>query len=171
MDPVEAALVAELARRSGLVWVTLGDPPRHHAVSHVWHDDAVWVVSGGGEQPLPGIDHVHDAVLTLRSRATRFTVARVRATVETVPADDARWDEAARVLLADRLNVAGPDPLRRWATSATVSRLVPVEVLEAPGRLGDGAQREEPVASPATTRTAGPWSLRRARKAPPPLSG
>ncbi|MDO9380635.1 MAG: hypothetical protein Q7T56_17455 [Nocardioidaceae bacterium] len=171
MDPVEAALVAELARRSGLVWVELGTPPRAHPVSHVWHDGAVWVVSGGGEQPLPGIEAAGDAVLTLRSRASRATVVRVRASVEVVRPADERWPDAARVLLADRLNVAGPDPLARWAAIATTSRLVPVEVLEAPGRLGDGSQRAAPVGSPATTRTAGPWTPGRGRKAPPPLSG
>jgi hypothetical protein len=45
VDDVERALVAELARRTGLCWVRYDG--RDHAVWHVWHDDALCLVSDG----------------------------------------------------------------------------------------------------------------------------
>ena len=77
------ALVAELARKTGVCWV------RHaghtHAVWHVWSDDALCVVSGGDEQPLPDVEdgarvEVRDAQQGQRRPAAHLGRHRVRRT-------------------------------------------------------------------------------------------
>ena len=73
-------LVAELAKKSGLVWVSFGGASR--AVWHEWVGDAVCVVSGGTEQALPGIADQQTVTLLLRSKTTRARAAEVEARVE-----------------------------------------------------------------------------------------
>ena len=53
-DLLARALVAELGKKTGVSWVRYADRP--HAVWHVWADDALCLVSGGDEQPLPDIE-------------------------------------------------------------------------------------------------------------------
>ncbi|MGH3659490.1 MAG: hypothetical protein ACRDUA_22820, partial [Micromonosporaceae bacterium] len=57
MDASRAALLDETMKKSGLVWITV--PGRRPApVWYVWRggaDPAAYVLTGGGEQPLPGL--------------------------------------------------------------------------------------------------------------------
>lgn len=57
MDASRAALLDEAMKKSGLVWVTV--PGRRPApVWYVWRggaDPAAYVLTGGGEQPVPGL--------------------------------------------------------------------------------------------------------------------
>ena len=65
-DP-QAALLAEAATKSGLLWVDVpGD--RAWPAWHVWVDGAAYVVSGPGEQALPELPE--SVVLVLRSKDT-----------------------------------------------------------------------------------------------------
>ncbi|MGE5719363.1 MAG: hypothetical protein ACM3XQ_05775, partial [Nocardioidaceae bacterium] len=60
-DPFTTALIAELGKKTGVCWLRYdserpgGTPQRARAAWHVWYDDALHLVAGGGEQPLPGI--------------------------------------------------------------------------------------------------------------------
>ncbi|MDX6277939.1 MAG: hypothetical protein QOJ72_2067, partial [Nocardioidaceae bacterium] len=59
-------LIADLAKKSGLVWVSYA---RHtHAIWHEWVDDAVCLVTGGTEQPLPDIERHETVRLLLRAK-------------------------------------------------------------------------------------------------------
>ncbi|MGH1562068.1 hypothetical protein [Mumia sp. DW29H23] len=175
MDPAEPvtdfdalfrrAFVAEVAKKSGLLWIVYDGA--WHPVWHVWHEDAVCVVAGGDEQPLPGIKDAREVVLDLRAKSTRAQVARVRATVEVVGPDHADWADVTAVLVADRLNLFEADEaVERWARECVVVRLHPTDLLASPGHLGDSAQREQPVESPARTVRSRPFSLHRQRRAP-----
>jgi len=117
-------LVAELARKSGLVWVTYAG--RSQAVWHEWVGDAVCVVCGGGEQPLPGITDHETVRLVLRSKANRALVAEAEARVEVVPPGSEHWDAVTTALKSGRLNLDDSDhAIERWGRESVVVRLVP----------------------------------------------
>ena len=117
-------LVADLAKKSGLVWVTYAG--RDHAVWHEWVGDAVCVVSGGAEQSLPGIDQQQTVVLSLRSKSTRALAARVEARVEVVAPGSEHWQSVTSTLRSGRLNLTTTDAaVERWAAESVVVRLVP----------------------------------------------
>jgi hypothetical protein len=123
---VDAAL-EEALRRGGLVWVGLdGRPPR--AVWHVWHDGAVHLVCGGGEQDLPGAAEAQEAVVVARGRGSLAARAgELTAEVERLEPGSPAWEAVLPLLVAERLNADDLDALpARWAQASTVLRLRPV---------------------------------------------
>jgi hypothetical protein len=165
------ALVTELARKSAVSWVGYGEPYREHIVWHVWHDDAIGVVAGGEEQPLPGAEECTDVVVTLRAKTTRHRLATCRARVERVLPNTAEWESLVPALVISRLNL--PDQANaaaRWAAASVVLRLVPVQVLTSPGSLPDDSGAAVPVGSPATTAHHLPRVLHRRQTQRRPLS-
>jgi hypothetical protein len=120
-------LVEEATRRSGLVWVTPGDADRTWPVWHVWHRSAVYVVTGGLEQPLPGIADGGRAVVAVRSRERRGgLLVEWTAEVRVVAPGTAEWDDVVPLLHAGRLNAPdGEQQPQRWARESTVLRLTP----------------------------------------------
>lgn len=117
-------LVAEATRRSGVVWVSAdGTDPR--LVWHVWHDGAMHLVTGPGEQELPPL--TDRAVVVVRSRASQSDrVVTWEADVTTVEPDTPLWDEVVPKLAAERLNAPSAEELpQRWAATATVLRFAP----------------------------------------------
>lgn len=120
-------LVAELARKSGLLWVRYDGAD--HPVWHAWVDDAVCVVAGGHEQPLPGIADQHEVTLLLRSKTTRHLVTTATARVEVLGPGDEAWPAVTEALRAGRLNLRDrAEAVDRWAHESVVVRLVPVPV-------------------------------------------
>lgn len=117
-------LVADLAKKSGLVWISYARESR--AVWHEWVGDAVCVVSGGTEQPLPDIAQHQTVQLSLRSKSNRALVARAEARVEVITPESEHWDPVTSALKAGRLNLADSDhAIERWAQDSVVVRLVP----------------------------------------------
>lgn len=124
MTDFAQALVAELAKKSGLVWVSYDG--KAHPVWHEWVGDAVCVVSGAGEQPLPGIEAQQTVTLLLRSKTTRFLLAEAEATVEIITPDSEHWDVVTTTLQTGRLNLHDRDnAVERWKSEATIVRMVP----------------------------------------------
>ena len=119
-----SALTAELAKKSGLVWISFGGST--HTVWHEWVGGGVCVVAGGREQPLPGIENEKIVTLGLRSKATRHLVAEAEAMVEVVRPNSPHWDAITKVLKSGRWNLFDPDnAIDRWANESVVVRLVP----------------------------------------------
>lgn len=139
----QSDLVADLAKKSGLVWVTYAE--RTHAVWHEWVGDAVCIVSGGSEQPLPDIATRETVVLSLRSKSSRALVARVAAHVEVIGPTSEHWGPVTSALKSGRLNLVDSDnAIERWARESVVVRLVPTgEVV-----LPDGIPTSIPRTSP-----------------------
>ncbi|MDP9444287.1 MAG: hypothetical protein M3P83_08025, partial [Actinomycetota bacterium] len=160
-DAVLAAVVDEVMKKSGVCWLRYPGSERERPVWQVWRDGSAYVVSGGPEQPLPGIDQVDQAVVVTRSRDSRERVLAWRAHVTRLAPGDQEYDDAVRALLADRLNLEDFDETRRtWAERCTVTRLEPTGVVEEyPGALPDGDLAQVPPATPATTRGALPRVL------------
>ena len=126
-------LVADLAKKSGLVWIRFDG--HDQAVWHEWVDGAVCVVGEGGEQPLPPVHDDDIVTLLLRSKTNRQLVASVDATTETVAPDSPAWDDVTAALKSGRLNLPDMDTaIERWARESRVLRFVPFE----PVTLADG---------------------------------
>jgi hypothetical protein len=174
------ALVAELAKKTGVSWLTYPAPYSDrmvtHAAWHVWVDvdgeAALYVVSGGTEQPLPGIEQADRVEVTLRSKENGGRLVTWVADASAVLPDDPHWEPATAALVSDRLNV--PDlatAAAGWAETSRVTRLVPTgELVEEPGSLSDEAHLATPRPTPATTRGALPRILHRRVKRRPKLS-
>lgn len=142
-DEVVDPLIAELAKKSGLVWVSYA----HHArpVWHEWVGDAVCLVAGGTEQPLPDIEHHQTVTLLLRSKSTRALTARVEARVEVLTPDSEYWDPVTTALKAGRLNLTDSDgAIERWARESVVVRLVPCGDALLPGDIPSAIGRTSP---------------------------
>ncbi len=136
-------LIADLAKKSGLVWVSYA---RHtHAVWHEWVGDAVCVVSGGTEQPLPDIEKHQSVRLSLRSKASRALVAEAEAAVEVITPASEHWESVTETLKSGRLNITdADDAIERWARESVVVRLVPTGDVMLPDRIPTAIKRTQP---------------------------
>lgn len=178
------ALIAELGKKTAVSWLRYGAADGHvdgaegraHAAWHVWLDagdgGALYVVSGGPEQVLPGIEHATRVEVTMRSKENGGRLVTWVAEATRVVPGDELWGPATAALVAGRLNL--PDLATAadgWAETSVVTRLAPTgERVEEPGALSSGHHRATPRATPATTRGALPRVLHRRVRRRPPLS-
>ena len=133
------ALIAEATKRAGLIWITVpghgrpggagtgggeAAPGRPRAAWHVWRD-AAYVLTGPGEQDVPGLGDVGQVTVTVPSKDTGGLLMRWTAQVSRVEPDSAKWPEIIGALLAARLNEsASPgEPRRGAAVGADRGRL------------------------------------------------
>lgn len=112
--------VDDALRRAGVVWVALDDLPPV-LVWHLWHEDVLWLVCDGPEQPLPGAATAGRAVVTVRSRPAGQVLAWDAAVDRVVPGTD-DWDAVVPLLAEKRLNAAHEGA---WAEESVVLRLSP----------------------------------------------
>ncbi|MEV7808258.1 hypothetical protein AB0O28_35450 [Microbispora sp. NPDC088329] len=120
------SVIEEGAKKSNVLWLGLPSGPR--LAWHVWHDGAVYVVTGGEEQSLPGLSEVAagrgEIEVVLRSKDNGAELVRFPAVAEVV--DQAAAPEAVAALAKERLNARDAAGLTaRWAERSTVVRLVP----------------------------------------------
>lgn len=114
----------EAVRRSGVVW--LRDGTRDRLVWHAFHDGALWVVGGPGEQDLGGVPELPEVEVVARDPETRARAGVLRCTVERVRPGTPAWEDGVPRLHGARQSardLAGQQ--ERWAAGATVLRLVP----------------------------------------------
>lgn len=151
-------LIAEAMRKAPLAWLEV--PGRRPVAAWLcWHEDAAYVVHGGGEQPLPGLAETDRCGVSVRGdnggRIVDWTAA-----VSRVEPGSEEWATVVPLLLGKRLNLPEPNSAeQRWSDTSTVSRLRPVG---APGdQLPDASLAEPPATSPATTEARVPRTLHR----------
>jgi hypothetical protein len=133
-------LIAEATKRAGLIWITIEGQDRPCPAWHVWRAGAgragpgargaAYVVTGPGEQPLPGLAGAgRVTVIVAGSQASGGRVAWTAAVTRVEPGS-AEWDEVIGPLVAGRLNAVLAEGetsrARRWATSGAVFRLAPI---------------------------------------------
>ncbi|MBF8188571.1 hypothetical protein ITP53_23150 [Nonomuraea sp. K274] len=118
----QTSAIQEGAKKSGILWLTL-DRPR--LAWHAWHDGSIYLVTGGEEQRLPGLESLSRVRVTLRSKDNGARLVEFEAAVSVV--DQAAAADAVAVLAKERLNARDSDHLtERWARDSTVLRLTPV---------------------------------------------
>ena len=170
MTSFTTALIAELGKKTSVSW--LGYAGAVHAAWHIWLDDALYVLSGNDEQPLPGIESVSRVEVTMRSKESGGRLLTWVGDASVIRPDDELWAPVTKALVSARLNL---DDLgtatARWAEHSVVTRIVPTgEFLEEPGSLSSDAHRAVPATTPATTRGALPKVFHRRVKRRPKLS-
>jgi hypothetical protein len=140
-EPGRLALIAEATKRAGLIWITVpaaavpggtGDaaPVRPRPVWHVWRD-AAYVLTGPGEQDVPGLGDAPLVTVSVASKDTGGLLVRWAARVSRVEPGSAEWSGIIGALLAGRLNEpespGGSSPAERWAQTGNVYRLTPMQ--------------------------------------------
>ncbi|WP_432834704.1 hypothetical protein [Dactylosporangium sp. CA-092794] len=156
------ALIEEAAKKAAVAWIAVGGRPST-LVWCAWLGGSLLVVSGEGEQAVPGLADAAEAEVTLRGdhggRIVTFPAG-----VSRIASDDEAWAELVVPLAGKRLNgAAGAEDLARaWAERCVVSRLTPDGVSAA---LPDDAQAAPPRPTPATRIPRRPFRLHKVRGA------
>ena len=165
-----AALIAEVSKKTSVCWLRYDGV--EHAVWHTWLDGAVYVVSGGNEQPLPEIEDVSSVEVVMRSKDNGGRLVTWVADVTVVQTSDELWGPVTRALVSARLNLEDlATAAAEWAERSVVSRIAPTDrLVEFPGSLSDDAHLATPKATAATTRGRLPKVLHRRQKRRPKLS-
>jgi hypothetical protein len=163
MEPAAiTALVEEAAKKSGLLWVrAAGAGHRAQPMWQVWNDGAIYVLTGGIEQPAP--EGLADrALVVLRSKDKRSRLLTIEASVDVIAPDGDEWATVEPLLVAKRLNLPdGEAAPQRWRRECVVYRLRPTgEVLETPDDPSMSSHAAQPPATPARTRVPRPLHLR-----------
>ena len=128
----QLALIAEATKRAGLIWITVPGGAGQHGPRPVWHvwRDAAYVLTGPGEQDVPGLGHAGQVTVAVPSKDTGGLLLRWTARVTRVEPGSAEWSGIIGALLAGRLNEPaspGESPAERWARTGQVYRLTPGE--------------------------------------------
>jgi hypothetical protein len=163
MEPAAiTALVEEAAKKSGLLWVRAAGPRRRtQPMWQVWNDGAIYVLTGGIEQPAP--EGLTDrAFVTLRSKDKRSRLLTIETSVDVVEPDSDEWATLVPLLVAKRLNLPdGEAAPQRWQRECVVYRLRPTgEVVETPDEPSTTSHAAAPPPTPARTRVPRPLHLR-----------
>jgi hypothetical protein len=164
--PALAGLVAEATKKAGVVWIMVAGTGRARPAWHHWQDGAAYVLTGGSEQPLPGLAEAAAAEVTVPSKDSGGRLITWTARVTRVPPDSDEWQRAIPELGPKRLNsLDSENQAERWALECTLLRLEPTgRVTEAPGEMSEDAGSAPPPATPATTSGPPPFVLGRARR-------
>ncbi|HEY5985258.1 MAG TPA: NUDIX domain-containing protein [Streptosporangiaceae bacterium] len=130
------AFIAEATKRAGLLWLTIPGREQPRPAWHVWRAEglpppgAAYVVTGPGEQPLPGLGEASRVTVTVASSQTGGRLVSWTAVVSHVEPGSADWNAVIGQLASRRLNAAlapwEDSPAQRWARSGAVFRLSPV---------------------------------------------
>ena len=123
VDRLDRALVAEAVRKATVVWLWVDDRPGYP----VWclpAGDTLFVVTGPGEQPAPGLARAHTVTVGARGDHGGL-IARWPVKVTRIWPHSDRWPAHAPALAGKRLNATGgvDDVLTRWARECAVLAL------------------------------------------------
>jgi hypothetical protein len=158
-------LVDEVMKKVAVAWLTVDDRPAYG----VWClavEGALYVVSGTGEQPAPGLATASLAAVTARGDHGGRIVTWPVTVTRVLPKTD-EWDTVTPLLAAKRLNSPknAEATIARWATECAVSRLAPSgDPVEVGDTLPADSGATTPRETPATRRTRRPFRLHRVRR-------
>ncbi|GIJ48524.1 hypothetical protein Val02_54100 [Virgisporangium aliadipatigenens] len=157
-------LVTEAVKKAAIAWID------GRAVWCAWVGDALYVVTGGGEQEAPALAAGATVPVTLRGDHGGRIVTWPAA-VSTVDPAGEEWSTVAPQLAGKRLNASGgpTETAERWAAHSTVYALrEAAPPLEAGETLPQTSLAEPPRPSEAARATKRPFRLHRVRKPPKP---
>jgi len=124
------AVLAEALKKSTVVWIEVpGRGGTGGKAVPAWYgtlDGRVYVLTGGSEQHIRGLDQSDQVLLSARSKALQSLVATVEASARVVPASDPLFARMVSVLLPRRLNLPdGEQAGDRWRKECTLVELTP----------------------------------------------
>lgn len=160
-------LIDEVMRKMPVAWLTVDDD-RPYPVWCLAVEDALYVVSGPGEQPAPGLVGA-DAVLVTARGDHGGRIVTWPARPARIWPGTADWDTVTPQLATKRLNAPGPAAalIARWAKECAVTRLSPAgPPVEAGDTLPGSSGAAPPPPTPATRRARRPFRLHRVRRRP-----
>jgi hypothetical protein len=159
-------LLAEATKKAGLVWITVPGTARGRPAWHVWQQSAVYVLTGGSEQPLPGLVEAEYAEVTVPSKDSGGRLITWTARVKQVRPGTDEWQRVLPELGAKRLNALDSENQpERWARESTLLRLEPTgRIREAPGDMTEYSGAAPPPPTSAATSGPPPFVVGRARR-------
>ncbi|HET6211919.1 MAG TPA: hypothetical protein VFE14_03495 [Micromonosporaceae bacterium] len=161
---MSSPLIDEARKKAAIAWLTVAGSP----ACGVWClavEEALYVVSGPGEQPAPGLATAGEALVTVRGDHGGRIVTWPATVTRVWPGTD-EWDTVAPQLAAKRLNASGTADalMARWAAECAISRLSAAgPPVEGGATLPSGSLAAPPLPTPAARRTRNPFRLHRVR--------
>lgn len=155
-------LVSEALKKAAVAWVSVDGGPAL-ALWCLPIDDALYIVSGPGEQAAPGLAYADEARVSLRGDHGGRIVTWPAEVTRVDPRSE-EWTTVVPQLAGKRLNAPGSATAlaERWAAECSVNRLTPAGGPEEPG---DGPEAAPPRESPAARPAKRPFRLHRVRGA------
>ncbi len=124
MDAVETAL-----KKGSIVWLRIPQRAGDDVQRPAWYVQdgrTIYVLKGGTEQELPGLESATRVTVTVKSKDVVATIAELPASVRVVT-DTAEFDRVAGLGLGTRLNLRdGQSALERWRRDCTLVHLTPL---------------------------------------------
>jgi hypothetical protein len=123
-------VLGEVLKKSTVVWIEVPGPggTGGRAVP-AWYgtlDGRVYVLTGGSEQRIRGLDEASQVLLSARSKDLQSLVTTVEASARVVPASDPLFNKLVSILLPRRLNLRdGEQAADRWRKECTLVELTP----------------------------------------------
>jgi hypothetical protein len=120
----------EALKKSTIVWIEVPGPggTGNQAVP-AWYgtlDGRVYVLTGGSEQRVRGLDQADEVLLSARSKDLQSLVSRVEASARVVETSDPLFARLVSILLPRRLNLPdGEHAADRWRKECTLVELTP----------------------------------------------
>ncbi|MFP4149714.1 MAG: hypothetical protein ACLFUG_08405 [Nitriliruptoraceae bacterium] len=120
---------AEVALKKGAIcWLTIPQRDGSQLTRPAWYvqqGSTLFVLKGGAEQELPGLEHAREVTLTVKSKDVKATLGQMPAGVRVVT-DEAEFERVATMGLGTRLNLRdGEAALQRWKDTCTLVELTP----------------------------------------------
>lgn len=167
MDELEviAPVVDAAMKRSGVIWLDVPGADRSQLAWYGWQDGCAYVVHGGAEQIIDGLEKAREVAVTAKSKDTGGRVVCWVGTVEHVVPGGELWDAVVPALHSARLNPRdGEAQPARWAVESLVTQIRPTgELLEEPGQMPDESGAAEAPGSPARSEVPMPTWFGRPR--------
>jgi hypothetical protein len=124
MEAVEIAL-----KKGSIVWIDIPQRDGKTLQRPAWYVQegrTIYVVKGGEEQELPGLEAAQQVTVTIKSKDIKATIATLPASVRVV-SDDTEFDRVAALGMGTRLNLkGGADALERWRRDSVMVHLTPL---------------------------------------------
>jgi hypothetical protein len=127
------AVLSEALKKSTVVWVQVPGPAgTGDKAVPAWFgtlEGRVYVLTGGSEQHIRGLEDTNRVLLTARSKDLQSLLTTVEASARVIPASDPLFNRLVPVLLPRRLNLRDGDAAAdRWRKECTLVELIPSAV-------------------------------------------
>ncbi|WP_203914163.1 hypothetical protein [Rhizocola hellebori] len=153
-------LIEEASKKAAIAWIAV-DGGLDYAVWCLPLETGLVVVTGPGEQDLPGLENATTVKVSLRGDHGG-AIVHYPAIVERVRPENELWEVITPQLASKRLNASGTseDLIARWGRECAVYSINPAGEPSAPSAESGAA---EPRPSTAANATRKPFKLHRVR--------